>query len=51
MRRRSAVEPVIEHVKIERRMGRNHLAGRAVSAVLTAAGHNFRLLLAWLTAL
>lgn len=53
-RRRSAVEPVIGHLKAERRMGRNHLAGRAgdaANAVLAAVGYNFRLLVRWLTAL
>jgi IS5 family transposase len=54
MRRRSAVEPVIGHVKNEHRMGRNYLAGRegdATNAVLAAAGYNFRLLVAWMAAL
>jgi IS5 family transposase len=51
MRRRSAVEPVIGHLKAEHRMGRNYLAhraGDAANAVLAAAGYNFRLLLRWL---
>jgi transposase, IS5 family len=51
MRRRSAVEPVIGHLKSDHRMNRNHLAGvagDAVNAVLAAAGYNFRRLLAWL---
>ena len=51
LRRRSAVEPVIGHLKAEHRMGRNHLAhaqGDAINAVLAAAGYNFRRLLAWL---
>lgn len=51
MRRRSAIEPVIGHLKAEHRMGRNHLAGAAgdaVNAILAAAGYNFRRLLAWL---
>ena len=50
MKRRSAVEPVIGHLKGEHRMGRNHLAhaaGDAINAVLAAAGYNFRRLLAW----
>jgi transposase, IS5 family len=50
-RRRSAVEPVIGHLKGEHRMGRNHLAhraGDAVNAVLAAVGYNFHLLLKWL---
>ena len=54
MRRRSAVEPVIGHLKDGHRMGRNYLAGRAgdaANAVLAAVGYNFRLLLKWLAAL
>jgi IS5 family transposase len=53
-RRRSAVEPVIGHLKAEHRMGRNHLAhraGDAINAVLAAVGYNFRLLLRWLALL
>jgi len=51
MRRRSAVEPVIGHIKNGHRMDRNYLAGpqgNAINAVLAAAGYNFRLLLNWL---
>jgi IS5 family transposase len=54
LRRRSAVEPVIGHLKGEHRMGRNHLVrsqGDAINAVLAAAGYNFRLLLRWLALL
>jgi len=54
LRRRSAVEPVIGHLKSDHRMDRNHLAGRAgdaANAILAAVGYNFRLLLAWLMAL
>ena len=54
LRRRSAVEPCIGHLKSEHRMGRNHLAhaaGDATNAVLAAAGYNFRRLLAWLAIL
>ena len=50
MRRRAAVEPVIGHLKVDHRMGRNHLAhaaGDAINAVLAAVGYNFRRLLAW----
>jgi transposase, IS5 family len=50
MRRRSAIEPVIGHIKAEHRMGRNYLAhahGDAVNAILAAAGYNFSLLLRW----
>jgi transposase, IS5 family len=53
MRRRSAVEPVIGHIKNEHRMGRNFLAhaeGDAINAILAAAGYNFSLLLNWLKA-
>src|SRR6201982_1620008 len=51
VRRRSAVDPVIGHLKSEHRMGRNYLwhrQGDAINAVLAAAGYNFRLLLRWL---
>jgi len=51
MRRRSAVEPVIGHLKSEHRMGRNYLSDRqgdAINAVLAAAGYNFSLLIRWL---
>ncbi|MGS1097260.1 IS5 family transposase (plasmid) [Aquamicrobium terrae] len=51
MRRRSAVEPVIGHLKNEHRMDRNYLAGKqgdAVNALLAAVGYNFSLLLKWL---
>lgn len=51
MRRRSAVKPVIGHIKAEHRMGRNYLwhrQGDAINAVLAAAGYNFSLLIRWL---
>jgi IS5 family transposase len=51
LRRRSAVEPVIGHLKAEHRMGRNYLwfsQGDANNAVLAAAGYNFRRLIRWL---
>ena len=50
-RRRAAIEPVIGHLKSEGHLGRNALKGRGgdhANAVLTAAGHNFRLILRWL---
>jgi IS5 family transposase len=53
-RRRSAIEPVIGHLKSEHRMNRNRLAGShgdAANAVLAAAGYNFRLLLLWVAIL
>jgi IS5 family transposase len=51
MWRRSAVEPVIGHLKAEHRMERNdlaHRAGDAANAVLAAAGYNFSILIRWL---
>jgi transposase, IS5 family len=51
LRRRSAVEPVIGHLKAEHRMGRNYLwfrCGDANNAVLAAVGYNFRRLIRWL---
>jgi IS5 family transposase len=51
LRRRSAIEPVIGHMKAEGHLGRCYLKGRhgdAANAILTAAGHNFRRILAWL---
>ncbi len=51
LRRRSAVEPIIGHLKSEHRMGRNYLwhrNGDAANAVLAAAGYNFRRLIRWL---
>ena len=50
-RRRSAIEPVIGHLKNEHRMNRNYLVGTqgdAANAVLAAAGFNFKLLIRWL---
>lgn len=54
LRRRNAVEPIIGHTKSDGLLERHHLAGAtgdAINAVLVAAGHNMRLLLAWLAAL
>jgi IS5 family transposase len=51
MRRRSAIEPVIGHLKNEHRMDRNYLANRhgdVNNAVLAAVGYNFRRLIRWL---
>jgi IS5 family transposase len=48
---RSAIEPVIGHLKAEGHLGRCYLKGRAgdaANAILTAAGYNFRRILAWL---
>jgi len=44
----------IGHAKSDGLLERNHLAGStgdAINAILVAAGHNLRLLVAWLTAL
>ena len=54
IRRRAAIEPVIGHMKADGHLGRNFLAGPtgdAVNPVLAAAGHNLRLLRAWLVGL
>ena len=51
LRRRSAIEPVIGHMKAEGHLGRCYLkgtAGDAANAILTAVGHNLQLVLAWL---
>jgi transposase, IS5 family len=51
LRRRSAIEPVIGHMKSEGHLGRCYLKGRngdAINAVLSAVGHNLRRVLAWL---
>jgi IS5 family transposase len=51
LRRRSAIEPLIGHLKQEGHLGRCYLKGHvgdAANAVLTAAGYNFRRILAWL---
>ena len=50
-RRRNAIEPVIGHMKSDGHLGRNFLLGTegdATNAILAAAGHNLRLLRAWL---
>src|SRR5271168_1194549 len=51
MKRRSAIEPVIGHLKEDHRMDRNYLAhrhGDFNNAVLGAVGYNFRRLIKWL---
>jgi IS5 family transposase len=51
LRRRSAIEPVIGHMKSEGHLDRNYLKGRdgdAANAILSAVGYNLRLVLAWL---
>ena len=53
IRRRSAIEPVIGHLKAGGLLERNRLAGSegdAVNAILCAAGHNLRLLARWIRA-
>ena len=53
LRRRSAIEAVIGHMKNEGHLGRCWLKGRASDAanvVLSAVGYNFRVVLAWLMA-
>ena len=48
-RRRSAIEQMIGHMKNDGRLGRNWLLGESgdrMNAVLCAAGHNLRLILA-----
>jgi transposase, IS5 family len=50
-RRRSAIEPVIGHMKSDGHLGRNFLhktEGDAANVILAGAGHNLRLLRAWL---
>jgi IS5 family transposase len=52
LRRRSAIEPVIGHLKAEGHLGRCYLKGRAgdaANAILSAVGYNFRRILAWLS--
>jgi transposase, IS5 family len=51
LRRRSAIEPVIGHMKTDGHLGRCYLKGRhgdAANVVLSAVGQNLRLVLAWL---
>ena len=48
MKRRSAVEPVIGHMKADHRMGRNHLKGRSgdgFNVKMAAIDFNFRRIL------
>jgi IS5 family transposase len=54
LRRRSAIEAVIGHMKADGHLGRCYLKGRngdAANTILTATGHNLRLVLAWLRAI
>ena len=48
LKRRSAIEPVIGHMKTDGRLGRNYLLGQEgdrMNAILCGAGHNIRKLL------
>ena len=48
LKRRSAVEPVIGHMKTDGKLGRNYLLstlGNTIDALLCGAGHNIRLIL------
>ncbi len=54
LKRRSAIEATIGHMKTDGRLSRNDLlghAGDAINALLCAAGHNLRLILNHLRAL
>ena len=49
IRRRSAIEPAIGHMKMDGRLARNPLKGAigdAIHAVMCGAGHNIRLMIA-----
>ena len=49
IKRRSAIEPAIGHMKMDGRLGRNPLKGAlgdALHAVMCGAGHNLRMILA-----
>ena len=51
LKRRSAIEPHIGHMKSEGKLRRNMLKGRIgdeINAILCGIGHNLRLLLAWI---
>lgn len=48
LKRRSAIEPVIGHMKSDGKLGRNHLLGALgdkINALLCGAGHNIRIIL------
>jgi transposase, IS5 family len=54
LRRRSAIEAMIGHMKLDGKLARNHLAGPigdAIHALLCGAGHNLRLILRYLARL
>jgi len=48
LKRRSAIEPVIGHMKTDGKLGRNYLLGELgdkINALLSGAGHNIRIIL------
>jgi transposase, IS5 family len=48
LKRRSAIEPVIGHMKMDGKLGRNYLLGELgdkINALLCGAGHNIRIIL------
>ena len=48
LRRRSAIEAMIGHMKLDGKLARNHLKGAlgdAIHALLCGAGHNLRLIM------
>ena len=48
LKRRSAIEPVIGHMKTDGKLDRNYLAGilgDKINALLCGAGHNIRIIL------
>lgn len=48
IKRRSAIEPVIGHMKMDGKLGRNYLKGtlgNTFNACLSGAGYNFRMIL------
>ena len=54
LKRRSAIEPVIGHMKADHRVSKNDLKGRSgdrFSLKMAAIGFNFRRILKWLVAL
>ncbi|MBB4383359.1 IS5 family transposase [Bradyrhizobium sp. SBR1B] len=54
LRRRSAIEPIIGHLKTDGHLGRCYLKGHpsdAANVILSADGQNFRRVLTWLRAL
>jgi transposase, IS5 family len=54
LRRRSAIEAMIGHMKLDGKLARNHLKGAlgdAIHALLCGAGHNLRLILRYLARL